>query len=89
MCNGTVIVPAGATYSATNHGHADITLNKWLELQLADSTTALSCAITFDKNSISEGDSTTIHWDSEGAALFLYRKYRLRERFRRCHHHPC
>ena len=70
MCNGTAIVPAGATYGIDNLGNADIKLNKWLELQLADSTTALSCAITFDKNSITEDESTTIHWDSEGAALF-------------------
>ena len=69
MCNGTVIVPAGATYSMSNHSLADITLNKWLELQLADSTTALSCAITFDQNPIPSG-GTTIRWSSSNAQLF-------------------
>ena len=31
---------------------------------------ALSCTISFDRNSLTEGESTTIHWDSEGAELF-------------------
>ena len=67
MCNGSVIVPAGATYSVSNHVLADITLNKWLELQLADT---LSCSVTFDQNPINPGDQTRIHWSSTGAQLF-------------------
>ena len=38
-------------------------------MAISDSS-SLSCSVTFDKNPISQGSSTTIHWTSSGAQLF-------------------
>ena len=87
MCNGTVIVPAGATYSAANHDHADIKLWGWLELHLSDSSKSLSCSITFDKNPYSQRREHYYSLDLHRRGALLYQQCLVRRRLWQCDRH--